>query len=321
MKRILVLALAAAALFAASSCQKEARVNGEANVSIKVGLPMTKAVIGDGTTAKKLIYEVYHVDNTADPQVYTLVTEGNTELKGLQASLSFTLMRNSSYVALFWAQSETAPYVTTDLRAVAMNYTGDSTVPNGNNESRDAFCASVPFDVNNDVTMDCTLKRPFSQLNFVATDYETRNNDNITTLQLTKSVVTVEQLATHYNVLTGKADLAATDEGNYTFSFTANDVIAEEFDSIDSDKTWIAMNYLLLPERENSFTVSATFNVTATYSTSQMLNHVVNFPATKVNAAANYRTNIVGELFTEGGSINIIVDPKFGTPDNGMAID
>lgn len=324
MKKIFILALAATALFAFASCQKTDVTDGTANVTINVGHFATKA-IADGKTATKLIYEVYHVgDNAGTPQ-YTLVTEGTTDLVELQTKLDFTLMRDNKYVALFWAQSPTAPYNTDDLRTVKMNYAGDPTIPNGNNESRDAFYGMVEFTVSNDDTanegLTCELVRPFAQINIVATDYEERENANITELKLTSSTVTLSKLSTTFNVLTGKADPAGTDPGNYKFDFEAADVIAEEFDSIDPKKTWISMNYILLPDGATSVNVEATFNVTAKYAAGTELNHVIEFPATAVDAATNYRTNIVGEIFTEGGNVAITVNPDFLNPDKGTLID
>lgn len=319
MKKIFILALAATALFAFASCQKTDVTDGTANVTINVGHFATKS-IGDGRTAEALIYEVYHVgDNAGTPQ-YTLVTEGTTDLVELQTELDFTLMRDNKYVALFWAQSPTAPYDATDLMSVKMNYAGDPTIPNGNNESRDAFYGMVEFIVSDDIGLTCELVRPFAQINIVATDYEVRENANITELKLSSSTVTLSKLSTTFNVLTGKADPAKTDPGNYEFDFEAADVITEEFDS-EATKTWISMNYILLPDGATSINVEATFNVTAKYAAGAELNHVIEFPATAVDAATNYRTNIVGEIFTEGGNVAITVKPDFLDPDKETLID
>lgn len=316
MKKIFILALAIASI-AMVSCQKSEVINGNANVSIKVGFPETKA-ISDGTTATNLVYEVYHVDETKTPAVYTLVSEDVATLENLTATLDFTLMRNNKYVALFWAQSPKAPYNTDDLRAVKMNYVSDL---NGNNEDRDAFAGSKEFTVTDDVALTCTLTRPFSQINFVASDYENRDNDNIATLKLTKSYVTISKVATDYNVMTGTASNPSTDPGSFSIEYVASSVIAEEFDTNYKNNTWISMNYVLLPNKENEIKVSALFNVTATYKTGNEINHEITFPETLVMAGVNYRTNIIGEIFTEGGEIKIEVKPGYAKPDNTLNID
>lgn len=320
MKKIFILALAAS--LAAVSCQEMGvyENNNEANVTIKVGFPETKA-ISDGLTATTLIYEVYHVGGTDASPVYTLVTDETATLTNKTTSLNFTLMRDNKYVALFWAQSPNAPYVTDNLRAVDMNYADDPTVPNGNNEHRDAFCAAKEFtvsdtDANNNLT--CKLYRPFSQLNFVATDYEQRDADNITSLALTSSVVTISHLSPSYDVLTGIAAPAPTNPGDHVFD--ANAVIEQEFDT-DTKKTWISMNYVLLPDGASTIEVEAEFVVNATYNTNNTIIHTINFPKTGVNAGKNYRTNIVGELFTEGGKVDITVDPAYSQPDNNLNVD
>lgn len=320
MKKIFILALAVTSM-AIISCQKSEFVPKGANVTINVGCPVSKA-ISDGTTATNLVYEIYHVDESEN---FTLVTDAQTTLENLSATLNFTLMRDNKYVALFWAQSPKAPYGTEDLRRVEMNYVGDQ---NGNNEHRDAFAGHVEFTASDDLALVCPLTRPFSQINFVASDYETRQNTNIKSLTLTGSEITISSVATLYNVYTDKASNPQTDPGSYSAIYYKSAVaggetaiITEEFDTNYKADTWISMNYVLLPYQEQEIKVSAVFNVTATYSTNNQLNHVITFPATTVKAGVNYRTNIMGEIFTEGGKINITVEPGYAKPDNTVTVD
>ena len=310
MKKIFILALAA---IATMSCLKSEFVPKDANVTINVGCPVSKA-ISDGKTATNLVYEIYHVDENGH---YTLVEDSEMPIL-LSAELNFTLMRDNKYVALFWAQSPKAPYITKDLRQVEMNYVGDL---NGNNEHRDAFAGRVEFTASQKLTLVCPLTRPFSQINFVASDYETRQNENIKTLTLTGCDVTISSVATVYNVDKDEASNRQSDPGNYSVKYSSTSTIREEFDQEKKTDTWISMNYVLLPNKEQEIKVEAEFKVTATYSTDEQLNHVITFPATTVDAGVNYRTNIMGEIFTEGGNINITVEPGYTQPDKFVDVD
>ena len=325
MKKILTLALAAAALLTA--CQKEGQVNNEANVTIEVGVPTTKA-IGDGTTATKLYYEVYHVGdlNVEAPDEtdnLKLVTEGTKDLINLTTTLDLTLVRGNKYLVLFWAQAEGAPYNVEDLRSVGMNYNVTNDLdPNGNREERDAFCnycfVSVDYNSDNNTPQTCELKRPFAQINFVATDYGA--NADIKSMLLTESRITVKDVATTLNVY--KCTPAPIAVSN-SYVFSAKDVVNEDFDSDNDAETWFSMNYVLLQPDVINIEVKAEFDVAVLYKSNETIKHTVKFgkaddPAVyrTVSAAANYRTNIVGNLITETNEVDIVVRPGFVATNN-----
>ena len=319
MKKILILALSVATLFSFASCQKSEVANGEANVTIKVGMLGTKA-ISDGTTATNLLYEVYYKNNGE----LTQILKSSKTLDNLTTTLDFTLMRGSTYVVLFWAQSPMAPYNTDTLQGILMNYTAS---PNGNNEDRDAFFGSTEFTVSDDdaanESLTCTLTRPFAQLNFVANDYDdklTVDGHEVATMTLTKTEITIQNLAMAFNVLTGKAAKTATDPGTYPVTFTANSGV-----DYDKDKNmdyfngnnalrWVSMNYILIPDKQTSISLEAKFTVDLAYTgiTDPITNQPITVYAnTSVPVAPNYRTNVTGELFTEDGEVKININPEY----------
>jgi hypothetical protein len=82
----------------------------------------------------------------------------------------------------------------------------------------------------------------------------------------------------------------------------------------DTGYYWVAMNYILVPSQD-----MATVKVDLTFNTSGgTLSHSIeNVPIKK-----NYRTNIVGDLFTSSTHLQIVVDPNFKKPDiNGPDFD
>lgn len=330
MKKILILALSMATMLSVASCQKTEMENAETNVTIEVGMPVTKA-ISDGTTATKLLYEVYYKNANNELQQILKSEKDPIEKK---TTMEFTLMRGSSYVVLFWAQADGAPYGTENLQAVQMNYTANS---NGNNEDRDAFCGKLEFTVSDTDTenevLACTLVRPFSQLNFVSNDYTgklTVDKQEVATMTLTKSEIAIANLATVYNVLNGTASGSTTDMGNYPVTFTATTGVDDDengvMDNFDgnTDLHWVSMNYILVPSDKNTINLEARFTVSLNYV--GITDPVTNQPITvyqnsAVPVAPNYRTNLVGDLFTEDGEVSIEIDPKYATPDNSVPVE
>lgn len=330
MKKILFIVLSVATLLSAASCQKTEQVTGQSNVTINVGMPVTKA-ISDGTTATNLLYEVYYVGT--DGQL-SQILKSSTELVEKTATLDFTLMRGSSYVVLFWAQSPQAPYGTDNLRSVLMNYTTNNA---GNNEDRDAFYGKCEFVVDEDDekngNLSCTLERPFSQINFVATDYDqklTVGGNDVATMTLAQTAVTINNLATTFDVYNGTAAESGTDPGNYPVTFTAttgveyDDTPGMDYFDDNESRRWVSMNYVLVPNNQKTIDLEAKFTVEIKYANIE--DQITNQPVTayansSVPVGMNYRTNIVGELFTEEGKIQIDLNPEYLKEDLGVDVE
>ena len=76
---------------------------------------------------------------------------------------------------------------------------------------------------------------------------------------------------------------------------------------------WVAMNYLLVPaEQSTTVTVDATF----TTQIGMVKHKILNVPINK-----NYRTNIVGDLFTTSSTLKIVVEESFLTPDENKYLN
>jgi hypothetical protein len=70
---------------------------------------------------------------------------------------------------------------------------------------------------------------------------------------------------------------------------------------------WVAMNYLFVPSGDQ-----ATVKVDAVFNTSE---GTVTHSISNVPLKRNYKTNIVGDLFTKGAELTIKVVPDFNRPD------
>ena len=315
MKKIMTFMLASAALFLSVSCQKEVNPsdlsNADATVTVTVNLPEginTKA-IADGATVDRVYFEIW-----SDGFVNKIYSADSAIIEK-EATFDFKLVRGVVYSFVFWACDRDAEiYTWTDLIEITVNYgdggglAGHAT---GNNESRDAFTGTYTTTaIAGDETFEVTLKRPFAQLNFGTDDMTGTSVGDIT---LNSVNIKVYGLATTFDATTGLGGSTTTD-----VTFVSAGVPTETTLTIDSqDYSYLSMNYLL-PSNSLSATpkVDATFNIT--YNTTETENVVHTFAAVPVKA--NYRTNVVGSLFTAAGKVTTSVAPAFETPAGQVTV-
>lgn len=317
MKKFILFAFAAASMLLSGACQKENGLNdGDfAEVTLSVDLPdgLSTKSIGDGSVATDLYYGVFSQEKTF---IHSLKQPEVIKMANNKATLKLKLVRNYTYTIVCWAQSPQATYYKFDAESGVVNvdYKG-----NANDENRDAFCGVYTFDVPDAATFDGTiyLKRPFAQINFGADDFAP-----ITELGLTmKSTIKVEGLANVYDILNGK--ISSEPESGVESEFVSNTVPAQ-FSPVETLKVgdkeygYVSMNYILAPVNEYDkdgkvivdhkelANVSATFS----YNGKDVTVDVPNVPYQR-----NFRTNIVGTLFTSEVDLDIVVVPAFHEKD------
>lgn len=310
MKKIMSFVLASAALALAASCQKEVNPydlsNADTPVTVTVQLPdgiNTKAY-GDGQTVKKVYYEIWTKGFVN--KVYPETGDTYAELSEGSATIEFTLVRGGVYSFVFWAMADGAPYTWDDMTAIKLNYTSDDTgTATGNEETRDAFCATVNITVTAGVSQTVTLKRPFAQLNFGADDMESTTAG---TLTLTQSSVQVEKIASVYDATKGEGK----EDININFTATGGALSEALTTGNNESYTRLSTNYII-PVGANAKSlvkVSATFTATDATSTKYHVTH--NF--TELPIQQNYRTNVTGAIFTAIGSVTTDIEENFDTP-------
>ena len=319
MKRYLktITAVVLAALTTAA-CQKEnfgdaTPAGQEVDVTLDLLAPQigTKSY-GDGTTAKTVYVHVYqqnangltYIQPAAEGASLKTPSQSLT-LNGLKATYNTRLVTGQTYTFVFWAQADNAPYTyNIDAKTITVDYASAA----GNDESRDAF-----YNVLKDVkiegayTASVQLTRPFAQLNFGAADYEEAKAAGLT---VTDATVTLTKAATSLNLLTG------TTTGDKTVTF-ASAALPEAPNAIltagEKDYKYVAMDYVLVGKSAKTLSdVTLTLTATGTHSATPM------FTYSNVPLQANYRTNIVGNLFTSPAEVNITIDPAFDTPAHNV---
>lgn len=306
MKRIISFAAALAVVFGAASCKKDdlASKDGDVQVVFNFEIPQevaTKATMADGSTVNELVYEIYAGDQVMYEGVVDRSAAGNF-------SLSVKLVKGMEYDLLFWAQKKgTGYYITDDLQGVIVNYAGLA-----NDETRDAFYGSYPDFVAGTNPKTVYLYRPFAQVNFGASEADWASaqpfvvdaDDKVNV----KSSMTLGGVPEVFNVMTG--DVVATSGVNVEFSLNdapiAETTYTNDYISYNSkDYAWVAMNYILAPKAGTNVNVSAGF--VHLKNAGDPLPKVV----PDVPVKQNHRTNILGDVFTENNSFEIIIRPGF----------
>lgn len=305
-----------------AACQKEnfgdaTPAGQEVDVTLDLLAPQigTKSY-GDGTTAKTVYVHVYQQDahgnltyiQPAAEDASLKTPSQSLTLNGLKATYSTRLVTGQTYTFVFWAQADGAPYTYDPAsQTVTVNYTNAA----GNDENRDAFynvLANVKIE--GAYTASVQLSRPFAQLNFGAADYEEAKAAGLT---VTDATVTLTHAATSLNLLDG------TTAGDKTVTFASAALPADPNDILKAggkDYKYVAMDYVLVGKSAKTLS-EVTLTLTATGAQSA----TPEFTYSNVPLQANYRTNIVGNLFTSPAEVQIEVTPDFGTPDNDVVVE
>lgn len=318
MKRYLktITAVVLAALTTAA-CQKEnfgdaTPAGQEVDVTLDLLAPQigTKSY-GDGTTAKTVYVHVYQQDAEGGLTYIQPAAEGTSlktpsqslTLNGLKATYSTRLVTGQTYTFVFWAQADNAPYTyDADAKTITVDYASAK----GNDESRDAFYNVLPnVKIEGAYTASVQLARPFAQLNFGAADYEEAKAAGLT---VTDATVTLTHAATSLNLLKG------TTAGDETVTFVKAALPADPNAILTAggkNYKYVAMDYVLVGKSAKTLSdVTLTLTATGTQSATP------EFTYSNVPLQANYRTNIVGNLFTSPAEVQIEITPGFETPDN-----
>lgn len=305
-----------------AACQKEnfgdaTPAGQEVDVTLDLLAPQigTKSY-GDGATAKTVYVHVYQQDAHGGLTYIEPAAEGaslktpsqSLTLNGLKATYSTRLVTGQTYTFVFWAQTDNAPYTyNADAKTITVDYASAA----GNDESRDAFYNVLPnVKIEGAYTASVQLSRPFAQLNFGAADYEEAKAAGLT---VTKAMVKLTHAATSLNLLDG------TTAGDKTVTFASAALPADPNDILKAggkDYKYVAMDYVLVGKSAKTLSeVTLTLTATGTQSATPK------FTYSNVPLQANYRTNIVGNLFTSPAEVQIEITPGFGTPDNDIVIE
>lgn len=310
------------AVLAVAACQKEnlgevAPDGREAEVKLTLTSPQigTKSY-ADGKTVNKVFVHVYQQDADGNLKYIAPAAAGESatpsqvvDMTGGAAKYSTRLVTGQKYTFVFWAEclgSAASPYTyDPETKTVTVSYAGVA----GNDETRDAFCNVLKdVEITGAYSSDVKLYRPFAQLNFGVTneDYAAAKAAG---LEVTAAKVKLTNAATSLNLLDGSV-LGAED-----VIFDAAALPTETLSAAGSTYKYVAMDYVLVGKAAKTLSdVTLTLTATGTQSATP------EFTYSNVPLQANYRTNIVGNLFTSPAEVNITVDPAFDAPDYDVVV-
>lgn len=295
------------AILSAASCQKDSTtVTGEVKVSFTLGLPdvLDTKAIAQAEEADIVYYEVWNADWSK--QLYPVDNSAlaSAVVDQKKAVVELVLVADQTYNFIFWAQDEACgAYDVNELKAVKIDY---AAMAQGNQDKFDAFYAVEELTVTGPINKTIYLRRPFAQLNFGAS----RMNSSLGDITIGATSVTVDGLATVFNTIDG----VGTAEAAAPVTFTASGLASttEKLVTNSSSYTWITMDYMCMMDNKSTVDVTADFKVKDIGT--------VHHDLTSVPVQRNYRTNIVGDLFTTDAKLEIIIDPAFEEPDHIVGI-
>ena len=313
------LAICALAALTFASCQKENAGGNMDDQSSVVSINLTSPLMGtkafaDGNTVNVVHVHVYKVGANGEltyiaPGTGSTVTPSqDVRMSSGTATYSTRLVTGQTYTFVFWAENKDNGHYTYDpgTKTIAVKYTnaaGNDAA--GNDETRDAFYAVLEnVQITGAYSHNVTLTRPFAQVNFgvTAKDMAAANAAGIT---VNKAAVKCTYVANALNLLTGAAS------GSVTAAFAPTALPSETLSAANKTYKYVAMNYVLVGK--NTSTLS---DITLTLEATGAESATPEYTYTNIPLQGNYRTNIVGDLFTSPASINITVDKNFEGENN-----
>ena len=314
MKKILLFASALAGLFLAASCQQEnlepEQMAGTVKFTVEAPGAMATKTIADGMNVDEVHYEVYKnvegVDHALlDPDSEPMA-KGVVAMENKKANITLDLLQDQKYTVIFWAQVEgTGHYDTSDLRCVAFEGEVDA-----NDESRAAFFKRFDFDTYEHKDYpNIMLRRPFAQLNLLTTMESLKPVSTGQTsgyeIDAKESEIIVTGLATSFNTVDG-VGIAYDQPLTFAMAATPEEQGQATLKVNEKDYHYVSMNYMFVPvdAEDGSATVELKYEIVT--DKGSIKHEIVNVPIRE-----NYRTNVIGNLFTKESKFEIIVDAEF----------
>ena len=311
------LAICALAALTFASCQKENAGGNMDDQSSVVSINLTSPLMGtkafaDGNTVNTVHVHVYKVDASGNLSYIAPTTGSPTKevtMTGGSATYSARLVTGQKYTFVFWADYQadgyTSPYTYDAVnQTISVNYNAAC-----NDEKRDAFYAVIPnVTITGAYSQSVTLKRPFAQVNFGVTtaDYDAAVAAGVT---VNGAAVKCTKAANAINLLNG------TTSGEVDATFATATLPSETLTAANTSYKYVAMNYVLVGKDAKTLS-----DITLTLNATGAASGTPEYTYTNIPLQGNYRTNIVGELFTSPANINITVDKNFTQPDNNEIV-
>lgn len=255
--------------------------------------------ISDGKAVDQLIYAVFNdkgeiilpkaVKNNA-----TIVTNNKTQEMSLTMTIS--LPAGSGYKAVFWLQNgECDAYTISDNMQLEVDYSGAA-----NDEQRDAFWGvSEPFNVDGSI-VEVALKRPFAQVNAGTFPFDWEHVKEFHSFDATQSSVIITDVANKMNLLSG--EVSGSVNTNFAPGILPAQMLHTDVDgnNVEEEYTYLSMSYVLAGGEPT--THSATFFYISDEGKAVTFADAC---SESIKLQRNYRTDVVGQVMSDNGSLNV----------------
>ena len=327
---MLFLAAAAAALLLAS-CQRDELQGGsisgeEVSVSISATMPIDGGAVvksndepGNASEVNRCIMGVYlNDDGMSQPEPMgdkVVVRVDGTTHKAEFGDLQ--LVSGHKYLLVFWADNATEDsdngfednhYNTADFPEVTFKE-GDTY--KSNDDTRDAFFASYPIEVNGPSSHDIELHRPFGQLNITTNDYRTVAED-FNSLLPTQVKIDFSgiDIPTGIDLLTGEL----TEDKESSLVSGPVKIASESLPIAADGCRQLSFDYIFAPYEEEGEEQQLVLNEFTMHFQRDGQETISEYTFQNIPVRRNYRTNVSGNLLTDRTGIDVEVVPDFNEP-------
>ena len=326
MKKILLPILTLGGLLFAASCQMDepdaGTLTGEVDFSITAGIPSgittyTPAGSGSHNGGAMLL----------DPEEYTLRytlevydKDGKLAYEDTKEAVEFggvtfdVRLLAKVYDFVFWAdfvnEDGTTFYNVDDLKKIT--YASTVSAQSLANDAADAYYKKEEVDLTqSSKSLDVTLQRPFGKIRLIATDVLDGNNKQ---REIPKSV-TIDfgnaSIPTAFNAFEGKVIEGSTEDAGVVVNFPANKETTMVNNQEKKDVYLLGINYIF----ESSAIPSYSMDVTVT---SDQGNIIGQRSLSSIPVQENKLTTVIGNFYTNEGSIDVVVEDSFEEPEIEM---
>ena len=324
MKKILLPILTLGGLLFAASCQMDepdaGTLTGEVDFSITAGIPSgitTYTPAGSGShnggamlldPGKYTLRYTLEVYDKAGKLAYEDTKEA-VEFGGVTFDVRLLA---KVYDFVFWAdfvnEDGTAFYNVDNLKNIT--YASTVSAQSLANDAADAYYKKEEVDLTqSSKSLDVKLQRPFGKIRLIATDVLDGDGNNKQTEK--PKTVTIDfgnaLIPTAFNAFEGKVIEGSTEDAGVVI-FPANKETTMVNNQEKKDVYLLGINYIF----ESSAIPSYSMDVTVT---SDQGNTIGQRSLSSIPVQENKLTTVIGNFYTNEGSIDVIVEDKFGNED------
>ena len=306
MKRILYSILAAAALFTLGSCVRETEKGAGdtfAHVTFNFELDgLSTKAWGDGSGINELYVGVYDANSG---EYIAQASAEKVSFSGHGASYSASLIKGRSYRISFFAQKAGNALYTVDLKdkkTIVANY---GNVP-CNTDDYDCFYHLERLNnLSENISKPITLTRPLAQINLLTSEQDVESAA-VLGYKPGTSKMSIYKAPNTLNLVDG----SLSNEADVVFT----EAPCTEPSFVDGYQ-YISMAYIFVNEGANE-TKTVTMNVNLEGIEDPSLSSTNMFQLPDVPVKRNYRTNIMGRVFTADAVFTLDVASGFGGTNN-----